>query len=340
MVNIGRPTINALEVHGLVQIRLSQETNGSWVGYIDNSIKTKDDVGALYYVVAVIFIYGLSIVMMIASHIRKNKQDNQLRTYLKEMANLRKSDRREKVLSKMNDLANRRKNQEAIEAKQKLEEKLKDIGDNETDKMAATARKKDPAEDNTDSVFLPADFCIPPLQGKPADSDRLSDNSSYRNLSISSRGSVRNSSTGSFAPSNVPSNVNSPSETRPSPTERTGPKRVRSPNFHDYRRWKRADNRVLNIPECKTVRIQEDRLSPCDQRSTPPDSPSSTSEYRTSGRKWRERSPTSHDARPSKWSKQNNLHPNRGHRLSDGKVNELKQSFPASFHIVNEDAVL
>ena len=42
-----------------------------------------DDIGALYYVVAVILIYGLSIVLMIASHIRKNKQDNQLKAYLK-----------------------------------------------------------------------------------------------------------------------------------------------------------------------------------------------------------------------------------------------------------------
>jgi hypothetical protein len=35
--------------------------------------RTQDDVGALYYVVAVIFIYGCSILMMIASYIRKNK---------------------------------------------------------------------------------------------------------------------------------------------------------------------------------------------------------------------------------------------------------------------------
>lgn len=64
----------------------------------------EDNVGSLYYVVAVIFIYGFSIVLMIASHIRKNQQDNQLRTYLKEMALLRKKDRREKILGRMTTL--------------------------------------------------------------------------------------------------------------------------------------------------------------------------------------------------------------------------------------------
>ena len=35
--------------------------------------RIQDDAGALYYVVAVILIYGCSILMMIASYIRKNK---------------------------------------------------------------------------------------------------------------------------------------------------------------------------------------------------------------------------------------------------------------------------
>lgn len=50
----------------------------------------KDDLGALYYVVAVILIYGCSIVMMIASYIRKNKDDRRLKRCLKEMAFVRK----------------------------------------------------------------------------------------------------------------------------------------------------------------------------------------------------------------------------------------------------------
>ncbi|KAH9493143.1 hypothetical protein Btru_022458 [Bulinus truncatus] len=75
-----------MDVHGRIQIRFqpSRDDNISWIGVIEEPARSSDDdIGALYYVVAVIFIYGLSIVMMIASHIRKNKQDSQLRTYLK-----------------------------------------------------------------------------------------------------------------------------------------------------------------------------------------------------------------------------------------------------------------
>ena len=58
-----------------------------------------DDVGALYYVIAVIFIYGCSILMMIASYIRKNKTDRKLNRYLKEMANVRKRERQMQLLN-------------------------------------------------------------------------------------------------------------------------------------------------------------------------------------------------------------------------------------------------
>ncbi|XP_076441215.1 uncharacterized protein LOC143280453 isoform X2 [Babylonia areolata] len=96
----------ALDVRGELQVRLHQQENGTWEGTIeDPRLGDKDDIGALYYVIAVIFIYGLSIVMMIASHIRKNKQDCQLRAYLKEMALLRKADRRDKLLDRINSLA-------------------------------------------------------------------------------------------------------------------------------------------------------------------------------------------------------------------------------------------
>ena len=96
----------ALDVHGRLHVRLQEQENNTWTGYIeDPRLGDKDDIGALYYVIAVILIYGLSIVMMIASHIRKNKQDCQLRTYLKEMANLRKVDRREKLMERITALA-------------------------------------------------------------------------------------------------------------------------------------------------------------------------------------------------------------------------------------------
>nr|KAG5714149.1 hypothetical protein BaRGS_020477 [Batillaria attramentaria] len=100
-------TRTALDVRGRLQVRLEEQENNTWIGYIeDPRLTNKDDIGALYYVIAVIFIYGLSIVMMIASHIRKNKQDCQLRAYLKEMANLRKADRREKLMGRITSIAN------------------------------------------------------------------------------------------------------------------------------------------------------------------------------------------------------------------------------------------
>ena len=60
-----------------------------------------DDVGALYYVIAVVLIYGLSIVMMIASHIKKNKMDSHISIYLKEIAFVRKQSRREQLMVKV-----------------------------------------------------------------------------------------------------------------------------------------------------------------------------------------------------------------------------------------------
>ena len=54
--------------------------------------KVEDDTGALYYVIAVILIYGCSILMMIASYIRKNNADQKLNRYLKDMASVRKKE--------------------------------------------------------------------------------------------------------------------------------------------------------------------------------------------------------------------------------------------------------
>lgn len=72
--------------------KIEPANNGSFLASVihDANRREKDDVGALYYVVAVILIYGLSILMMIASYIRKNKMDRKLNRYLKEMANVRK----------------------------------------------------------------------------------------------------------------------------------------------------------------------------------------------------------------------------------------------------------
>lgn len=76
-------------------------SNQTFEAMLDSYKSDDDDLGALYYVVAVVMIYGLSIVMMIASHIRRNNQDNQLRSYLKEMSLLRKNDRRERIFTRV-----------------------------------------------------------------------------------------------------------------------------------------------------------------------------------------------------------------------------------------------
>lgn len=76
-------------------------SNQTFEAMLDSYKSDDDDIGALYYVVAVVMIYGLSIVMMIASHIRRNNQDNQLRSYLKEMSLLRKNDRRERIFTQV-----------------------------------------------------------------------------------------------------------------------------------------------------------------------------------------------------------------------------------------------
>ena len=49
-----------------------------------------DSVGALCYVVVIIILYACSILMLIASYIRKNREDQRLKRYLKEMAFVRK----------------------------------------------------------------------------------------------------------------------------------------------------------------------------------------------------------------------------------------------------------
>ncbi|XP_052774986.1 uncharacterized protein LOC128213378 [Mya arenaria] len=88
-----------------LRFRIETTNNDSYIAYVEQRPTDYDNIGALYYVVAVVLIYGLSIVMMIASHIRRNKQDGQLRSYLKEMAALRKKNRREQLLEKMTTLA-------------------------------------------------------------------------------------------------------------------------------------------------------------------------------------------------------------------------------------------
>jgi len=46
-------------------------------GHLSNHRRRENNpLGAMYYVIAIILIYGLSIILMIASQIRKNRSDN------------------------------------------------------------------------------------------------------------------------------------------------------------------------------------------------------------------------------------------------------------------------
>jgi len=88
-----------------LRFKIQATENDTYIAVVEQRPHEYDNIGARYYVIAVVLIYGLSIVMMIASHIRRNKQDGQLRSYLKEMAALRKKNRREQLLEKMTTLA-------------------------------------------------------------------------------------------------------------------------------------------------------------------------------------------------------------------------------------------
>lgn len=79
----------------MLELQIESTGNSTFVGKIVNKKKhdDRDDVGALYYVIVVILLYACSMIMMIASHIRKNKIDRKLNVYLKEMAFVRKRER-------------------------------------------------------------------------------------------------------------------------------------------------------------------------------------------------------------------------------------------------------
>ncbi|BFZ16680.1 hypothetical protein BsWGS_19719 [Bradybaena similaris] len=307
MVDTRRFSKHSLDVSGKLNIRIHPDPgdNYTWSGYIEDPRRTSDDdIGALYYVVAVILIYGLSIVMMIASHIRKNKQDNQLRTYLKEMAKLRKDDRREKVLSKISDIAKSRQQQEA---KQKLQQKIKDPApDNEVDcETVRPLMTKEANEDTTDSV------CVQP------------------NCSISTE-------------SHSPSSSECQSSAHPG--------RGRSLSCHEGTRRKSNDSRVAGGPESKVLRLQQRRssnwsdhkslVSPIERRR------SSINDFHLSPLCRRERSSTVQEIQPHRAAKPQNSSPSdsKSHKTSETKQytqgGEIKPSWPASVHIVNEDSVL
>jgi hypothetical protein len=142
------------------KLRFRIKTPNQTIEAVVDSYRTdEDDIGALYYVIAVVMIYGLSIVMMIASHIRRNKQDSQLRSYLKEMSILRKNDRRERIFNRVANVPSSAKpflhktrsdpktDSDAIPTLHEHDDELHDM------RMSSNC-----SEENTDSVFqMPCD---------------------------------------------------------------------------------------------------------------------------------------------------------------------------------------
>ena len=87
--------------NALLMFKLHLTSNGTFVASLvpNTTARHRDDVGALYYVVVIIFIYACSIVLMITSYIRKNKEDRRLKRYMKEMAYVRKRELRMSLIA-------------------------------------------------------------------------------------------------------------------------------------------------------------------------------------------------------------------------------------------------
>ena len=72
--------------------KLTPYNNNSFIGEIiqtngsrQHKLPDYDNEGAVYYVLAVILMYGCSILLMIGSSIKKTKHDNHINTYMKEL---------------------------------------------------------------------------------------------------------------------------------------------------------------------------------------------------------------------------------------------------------------
>ena len=79
----------------LLQGNNNSEISQSLKEFLNPPKPPYDDRGALYYVVAVILIYGISIVLMISSSVRKSKNDNGVNNYVHDMDKVRQLERRQ-----------------------------------------------------------------------------------------------------------------------------------------------------------------------------------------------------------------------------------------------------
>ena len=74
------------------ELRAGGNKSSDWLG-IGSPNAQYDDEGALYYIVIIILVYGMSIIMMIVSLIKKSKQDNAVTRYMKDIDNIRRLER-------------------------------------------------------------------------------------------------------------------------------------------------------------------------------------------------------------------------------------------------------
>ena len=91
--------------NGLYFLTIKQLVNDTYIAKIvsdreQNSTtltkaSTYDDTGALYYVVAVVLMYGFSIILMIGSSVKKSKQDHGVHKYMKNLDKIKRLERRQ-----------------------------------------------------------------------------------------------------------------------------------------------------------------------------------------------------------------------------------------------------
>lgn len=91
--------------------------NGSYIAYARpdrpatndsaSPISPHDPQGAVMYVVIVVFLWGLSIVLLIASYVRKNQSDRSISLYLEEIKVVRKQSRRQNLIKVVHSIDSR-----------------------------------------------------------------------------------------------------------------------------------------------------------------------------------------------------------------------------------------
>ena len=88
----------------LFRLRIHHLHNGTYLAsvidethhYNTSTVQNEyDDTGALYYVIAVVLMYGCSIILMIGSSIKKSKNDNGVHKYMKDMDKIKRLARRQ-----------------------------------------------------------------------------------------------------------------------------------------------------------------------------------------------------------------------------------------------------